>query len=218
MTRKTITEALFAAAGENQRGIQFLHGDDHKEWLGYADILDRSRRAAAHLRRCGVTAGSYVPVILPTGPSFVTAFYGILLAGAIPCPMSIPTGFGSVEAFVERVVATCQYIAARHAATTQAMRGIAASNALLLDYQDPRSSAATVRAAYTSEQGKLEVELFAAMRLVGRDYLVRPLVSWHPTDAVTLQAGLEAYGGDRARPLGALHPFSGAFMQTTFAF
>lgn len=102
--------------------------------------------------------------------------------------------------------------------TTGALQGVAAANALLLDYQDRVRPAATVRVAYHSEDERLELEVFAAMNLVGHDYLIRPLLGWHPVEAVTVQLGFDGYGGYATTPLGALQPYGGAFAQVTYTF
>jgi hypothetical protein len=99
-----------------------------------------------------------------------------------------------------------------------AMDPAAPINALLLDYQDQFRSAGTLRVAYQSEEGRLEAEVFAAMNFIGNDFLVRPLVGWHPVETVTLQVGVDVYGGPDDRPLGALNPFSGAFGQMSYSF
>lgn len=103
-------------------------------------------------------------------------------------------------------------------ATTAGRQAVAAANALLLDYQDQLRPAATVRIAYTSEDERIEAEIFAAMNLIGNDYLIRPLVGWHPADAVSIQVGFDGYGGPIDRPLGALYPFRGAFAQVAYTF
>ncbi|MCE9572555.1 MAG: hypothetical protein K8W52_05315 [Deltaproteobacteria bacterium] len=103
-------------------------------------------------------------------------------------------------------------------ATTAGRQAVAAANALLLDYQDQQRPAATLRIAYTSEDERIEAEIFAAMNLVGNDYLIRPLIGWHPAEAVSIQVGLDGYGGPIDRPLGALHPFGGAFAQVAYTF
>lgn len=103
-------------------------------------------------------------------------------------------------------------------AATAALQGLAATNALLLDYQDPQRPAVTARLAYRSEEGRIEAEVFGAVNLVGNDYLVRPLLGWRPVEAVTLQVGADLYGGPTDRPLGALDAFAGAFGQITCIF
>jgi hypothetical protein len=103
-------------------------------------------------------------------------------------------------------------------ATTGALQGVAAANALLLDYQDPYRPSATLRIAYLSAEEHVAVEVFGAMNYTGRDYLVRPLAGWRPNDAVAVQLGAEVYGGPQSRPLGALRVFRGVFLQTSFTF
>jgi len=103
-------------------------------------------------------------------------------------------------------------------ARTAALRGVAAANALLLDYQDQVRPAATLRVAYHTEEDRFEAEIFAATNFIGADYLVRPLLGWRPSDEVMVQLGLEAYEGPLSRPLGALHSFSGVFSQLTLTF
>lgn len=98
------------------------------------------------------------------------------------------------------------------------MDPVAATNALFLDYQDQRRPSATLRIAYQSEEGRLEAEVFGAMNFIGTDFLVRPLLGWRPVEAVSLQVGVDVYGGPDDRPLGALNPFSGAFSQVSYTF
>ena len=92
------------------------------------------------------------------------------------------------------------------------------SSSLLLDYQDQLRPSATLRIAYTSADERIEAEIFAAMNLVGNDYLIRPLIGWHPVEAVSIQVGYDGYGGPIDRPLGALYPFRGAFAQVSYTF
>jgi hypothetical protein len=103
-------------------------------------------------------------------------------------------------------------------ATTRALQGVAAANALILDYQDRVRTSATLRVAYLSAEERWAAEVFGAVNFIGRDFLVRPLVGWHPTEAVAIQLGADIYGGPKTRPLGAMHPFGGVFLQTSFAF
>jgi fatty-acyl-CoA synthase len=119
MTPRTIPQALLDAAATDRSGIVFLRDDDRAERLGHAELVARALRVAAMLRRDGVTAGARVPVALPTGPALIATFYGAMLAGAIPCLLSTPSGFGSTEAFDERFVAICRYVDARHAVVTR---------------------------------------------------------------------------------------------------
>ncbi|MFF5960780.1 long-chain-fatty-acid--CoA ligase [Streptomyces luteogriseus] len=54
----------------------------------YAELDERSARAAALLRAAGVQQGDRVALMLPNVPEFVVLYYGALRAGAIVVPMN----------------------------------------------------------------------------------------------------------------------------------
>ncbi|MFJ8053620.1 long-chain fatty acid--CoA ligase [Streptomyces luteogriseus] len=54
----------------------------------YAELDERSARAAALLRAAGVQPGDRVALMLPNVPEFVVLYYGALRAGAIVVPMN----------------------------------------------------------------------------------------------------------------------------------
>ncbi|MEU6549214.1 long-chain fatty acid--CoA ligase [Streptomyces sp. NPDC046915] len=54
----------------------------------YAELDERTARAAALLRAEGVRPGDRVAVMLPNVPEFVVLYYGVLRAGAIVVPMN----------------------------------------------------------------------------------------------------------------------------------
>ncbi|MFH9548315.1 long-chain fatty acid--CoA ligase [Streptomyces sp. NPDC017435] len=56
--------------------------------ISYAELDDRSARAAALLRAEGVRPGDRVALMLPNVPEFVVLYYGILRAGGIVVPMN----------------------------------------------------------------------------------------------------------------------------------
>ncbi|WP_367318902.1 long-chain fatty acid--CoA ligase [Streptomyces sp. HUAS ZL42] len=55
---------------------------------GYAELNERSARAAALLRAEGVRPGDRVALMLPSVPEFVVLYYGVLRAGAVVVPMN----------------------------------------------------------------------------------------------------------------------------------
>jgi len=54
----------------------------------YAQFDDAAARVATLLRQAGIEPGDRVGVMLPNGPAFAAAFYGILYAGAVAVPMN----------------------------------------------------------------------------------------------------------------------------------
>lgn len=86
-------------------------GPDDCVTLSFADALDLARRAAFHLRARGVVQGDRVLLVLPTGPSFLAAFYGCQVLGAIPVPVVPPTSLARMDdhiARIARVASICE--------------------------------------------------------------------------------------------------------------
>jgi hypothetical protein len=105
------------------------------------------------------------------------------------------------------------------ALATVADAAIAQANAVLENYVTQLRVAATLRVAYSALDDKIGLEVFALANLNdGHDFLVRPLVTYRPTDALRFEAGAEIYGGPATSPLGALSDYSGAFLQATYEF
>ncbi|HEV7965298.1 MAG TPA: AMP-binding protein, partial [Actinoplanes sp.] len=56
--------------------------------LTYADLDDRSARAATWLIARGVRPGDRIAIMLPNAPEFAILYYGVLRAGAVVVPMN----------------------------------------------------------------------------------------------------------------------------------
>ena len=108
----TLHRAL-AAAARSELGITFIDADETETFLSYAAILRAARRFAHGLGRAGVRRGDRVALVLPTSPVFPTAFFGALLAGAVPVPLYPPLRLGNLAEFHARTarmlaVAACR--------------------------------------------------------------------------------------------------------------
>ncbi len=97
-------------------------------------------------------------------------------------------------------------------------RRIAETNALLHNYQERTLPAGTLRLAYASEDNELELEAVGGLASAGWDYFVRALVRYRWVDPFHTVLGVEVFGGPQDRPLGALHDYSGAFVEAGYAF
>jgi acyl-CoA synthetase (AMP-forming)/AMP-acid ligase II len=74
------------------RGIRFWRNDEW-EWWAYEALAGFARRIAGGIATSGIRHDDRVLVIERTGPEFVAALYGVMLAGAIPCPVAPPQLF-----------------------------------------------------------------------------------------------------------------------------
>ncbi|HEX6359992.1 MAG TPA: amino acid adenylation domain-containing protein [Actinophytocola sp.] len=80
----TIPELFDLQVRRNPHADAVLDGD---VWLSYADLAERADRISAALRRRGVGLEETVAVALPRGARMITAFLGVLKAGAAYLPI-----------------------------------------------------------------------------------------------------------------------------------
>jgi acyl-CoA synthetase (AMP-forming)/AMP-acid ligase II len=102
-----------AAAADHWSGVTFVDLRERELRLGWGEIHDRARRAAATLVHWGVRPGESVAIVLRTEPAFLDAFFGAWLAGAVPVPLYPPVRLGRLE---EYLAATARMLGASRAA------------------------------------------------------------------------------------------------------
>ncbi|MFI6599331.1 AMP-binding protein [Nonomuraea sp. NPDC050536] len=79
-------------------GIRFLRDGEWERWT-YAQLATLTRKIAGGLAAAGVRHDDRVVIIERTGPDFVATLYGIMLAGAIPCPVAPPYLFQNSQLY-----------------------------------------------------------------------------------------------------------------------
>jgi acyl carrier protein len=94
--------AWHAEAHPDRPHLRLLDTDGEAEELTYADLWQEAGQVAAGLRARGVPVGGAVALMLPTGRSYFTSFFGILLAGAIPAPIYPPGRPAALEDHLRR--------------------------------------------------------------------------------------------------------------------
>ncbi|HUJ28266.1 MAG TPA: fatty acyl-AMP ligase [Myxococcales bacterium] len=97
----TLQQAL-AAAAKSRWGLTFRDAQERDTPLPFADLHQRAARTAGGLREMGVKRGDRVAIVLPTGADFMDAFFGALLAGAVPVPLYPPVRLGRLDEFHQR--------------------------------------------------------------------------------------------------------------------
>jgi fatty-acyl-CoA synthase len=108
----TIHAALENAA-RSRWGLTFLDGQERETLVSFAELYERAQRAAGGLRELGVERGDRIAIVLPTGPEFMDAFFGAVLAGAIPVPLYPPLRLGRMEEFHRRTARMLRACGAR---------------------------------------------------------------------------------------------------------
>jgi fatty-acyl-CoA synthase len=106
----TPTVTLTPTVTPTSIGLTFLDSREHVQHFSFSDLHLRARRAAAGLAALGIRPGDRVALVLPTGVDFIDAFFGALLAGAVPVPLYPPVRLGRLDEFhvrTARLLRTC---------------------------------------------------------------------------------------------------------------
>ena len=112
MTRATLTGCLERAA-RSRAVVRFVDRRERETEFCYRELYARARAVAGGLREMGVQPGHRVALILPTCPGFFDAFFGAMLAGAVPVPVYPPVRLGRLDEYHEATARMLQSVGAR---------------------------------------------------------------------------------------------------------
>ncbi len=90
--------------------VRFYADQGEGEVLSYRRLQDAAMAVAGGLQALGVEPGERVAIMLPTGPDYLAAFYGVVLAGAVPVPIYPPMRLALLEDHLRRqlsILSTC---------------------------------------------------------------------------------------------------------------
>ena len=105
-------------------GLVFVGLDERETAFAWCEVRDRAVRAAAALVRRGVAPGDRVAMVLPTSIGFMDAFFGTLLAGAVPVPLYPPVRLGRLDEYFAATVRMLRVADARLLVTDGQVRPI----------------------------------------------------------------------------------------------
>jgi fatty-acyl-CoA synthase len=108
----TVNE-LLAAAARTEHGITFVDIQEKDTWVSYREVYQQARRMAHVLIQLGVRPGDRVGIGIPTSPNFTTAFFGTLLAGAVPAPLYPSPRIGRLEDYYANITRMLSTVGAR---------------------------------------------------------------------------------------------------------
>lgn len=122
----TLVDALRAAAGEHadKIGLCFVDRREDVTEHTWGEIAARARATAAGLHHIGVGPGDRVALVLPTSVEFFDAFFGIVLAGAIPVPLYPPVRLGRLDEYYRRSAGLLVSVDARLVLTDTRIRKV----------------------------------------------------------------------------------------------
>ena len=108
----TLTEYLELAA-RSDAVVRFVDRREEETAQTYGELYQRARQVAGGLLEMGLRPGDRVALILPTGPGFFDAFFGAMLAGAVPVPVYPPVRLGRLDEYHQRTARMLQSVQAR---------------------------------------------------------------------------------------------------------
>lgn len=95
----TLQAALLAAAECPEPMVRFMNRSGGVTEFTWGQILDQAAATAQALRGLGVEPGDRVAIVLPTGPDFLHAYFGALLARAVPTPLYPPVRLARLDEY-----------------------------------------------------------------------------------------------------------------------
>jgi 1-acyl-sn-glycerol-3-phosphate acyltransferase len=105
--------------------ITLYESGDQSVDLRYADLYRDALALAAGLRALGLDRGDKVAIMLPTGREFFAAFFGALVAGAVPVPLYPPARPSQLEDHLKRITGIMRNAQARVLVTVERAKPLA---------------------------------------------------------------------------------------------
>ncbi len=113
---ETLIAALERAATSpraNSHGLRFVDLRERQTPFLWSEVVARAQRTAHLLRSLGLEAGDRVAIVFSTCPQFFDAFFGALLAGAVPVPLYPPVRLGRMDEYDRRTAVMLEVVQAR---------------------------------------------------------------------------------------------------------
>lgn len=120
-TARSLVEALFrhAESDPDRTHIHLFVDDGNEKPITYRALLDGASAVARGLIDRGLLPGETAAIMLPTGETFFSSFFGTLLAGGIPVPIYPPLRPDRIEEYAQRQVHILRNAGARCLITFQ---------------------------------------------------------------------------------------------------
>ncbi len=92
------------------KGVVYIRPDDTDVFQSYPALLNAATRLLAGLRQTGMQPGDKVIFQLEDNRDFVSAFWGCVLGGLIPVPMSVPLAYEFSNSAVNKLRSAWQML------------------------------------------------------------------------------------------------------------
>ena len=86
---KTLIEVLYALRFEKSKGVYYISGENNVQFLAYGDLYNEALYMLYNLKARGFKEGQEAILQLEDSKTFLSVFWGCLLGGIIPVPISL---------------------------------------------------------------------------------------------------------------------------------
>ena len=113
MNAETLGILLERASPRTDVGLRLLDRAERERWHPWSEIRRRATATCGRLQRAGVDPGDRIALVFPTSVEFIDAFFGSVLAGAVPVPLYPPVRLHRLDEYTARTARMLQAVSAR---------------------------------------------------------------------------------------------------------
>lgn len=124
---RNLIEALEQRAESKPEFISLMDMKNHETKVSAIQILDNARRVARVLLSKGLKHRDKVVIMLPTSANFAYIYFGVLIAGGVPVPVSQPAGTSNLGKYLDNLTHIINDCEARFFITYDKIKAITGS-------------------------------------------------------------------------------------------
>ena len=123
----TLVEALEYRAKNKPEFLIFMDLKNREQRVSAVEVLEKARAVAQYLMDRGLKKNDKVVIMLPTGENFAYIYFGILIAGGVPVPVSQPAGTSNIGKYLDNLTHIIHDCEAKYFITYEKIKLIAGS-------------------------------------------------------------------------------------------
>lgn len=124
---QTLVESLEQRAGLKPEFLIFMDLKNKETRVSASEVLEKARSVAQYLMARGLKHNDKVVIMLPTGQKFAYIYFGIIIAGGVPVPVSQPAGTSNLAKYLDNLTHIIHDCEARFFITYDKIKLIAGS-------------------------------------------------------------------------------------------
>jgi fatty-acyl-CoA synthase len=99
----TLIESLEKRAGLKPEFLIFMDLKNKETRVSASQVLEKARAVAQYLMARGLKQNDKVVIMLPTGQNFAYVYFGVIIAGGVPVPVSQPAGTSNLAKYLDNL-------------------------------------------------------------------------------------------------------------------